>query len=77
MKQVYENEHVRALRLSTEIRHPRLGEQEVQSLPVTLSRTPGGVVSASPDLGEHTDQVLGELGYSKEEIAALHRDGAV
>ena len=77
VKEVFEDEHVRALGLSTKIHHPRLGEQEVQSLPVTLSRTPGGVVSASPDLGEHTDQVLGELGYSKEEIAALHRDGAV
>ena len=44
---------------------------------MTLSRTPGAVVSASPDLGEHTDQVLGELGYSKDDIAALHRDGAV
>ena len=77
VKEVFEDEQVRALGLAVKIRHPRLGEQEVQNLPVTLSRTPGAVRTASPDLGEHTDQVLAELGYSREEIAALHRDGAV
>jgi formyl-CoA transferase len=77
VKEVFEDEQIRHLKLATTIRHPRLGEQTVQNLPVTLSRTPGGVVSASPDLGEHTDQVLAELGYSKDDIAALRRDGAV
>ena len=77
VKEVFEDEQIRHLKLATKIEHPRLGEQTVQNLPVTLSRTPGAVVSASPDLGEHTDQVLGELGYSRDDIAALHRDGAV
>jgi len=77
VKEVFEDEQIRHLKLATKIEHPRLGEQTVQNLPVTLSRTPGAVVSASPDLGQHTDQVLAELGYSKEEIAAFHRDGAV
>ena len=77
VKEVFEDEQVRHLKLAVKVQHPRLGEQEVQNLPVTLSRTPGAVRTASPDLGEHTDQVLAELGYSREEIAALHRDGAV
>ena len=77
VKDVFEDAQVQHLNLAVKIRHPRLGEQEVQNVPVTLSRTPGKVVSASPDLGEHTDQVLAELGYSKEDIATLRHDGAV
>jgi crotonobetainyl-CoA:carnitine CoA-transferase CaiB-like acyl-CoA transferase len=77
VKQVFEDEQIKHLQLAVEIEHPRLGKQKVQNLPVTLSRTPGKVVSASPDMGEHTDQVLGELGYSKADIEALKRDKAV
>jgi len=77
VKEVFEDEQVKHLKLAVKIRHPRLGEQEVQNLPVTLSRTPGKVVSPSPDLGQHTDEILGELGYSREDIAVLRRDKVV
>jgi formyl-CoA transferase len=33
--------------------------------------------AAVPGLGEHTDEILAELGYSEEEAAALHAEGAV
>ncbi len=42
-----------------------------------LSATPGAVDSIGPALGEHNQQVLSALGYSYEQIAALHRDGAI
>ena len=40
-----------------------------------LSATPGAIRRAAPKLGEHTDEVLGEAGYSKAEIAALREKG--
>ncbi len=77
VKEVFENEQVRHLGLAAPVKHPALGEIRVQNLPVTLSRTPGAVRTAAPDAGEHTEAVLGELGYSAAEIAALRRDKVV
>lgn len=42
-----------------------------------LSDTPGGVEWTGPQLGEHNTEVLGELGYSAEDIAALKAGGAI
>ncbi|HEX4410389.1 MAG TPA: CaiB/BaiF CoA-transferase family protein [Xanthobacteraceae bacterium] len=45
--------------------------------PMTLSRTPSKLVARPPELGEHTNAVLKEFGFSAKQIAALHKAGAV
>jgi crotonobetainyl-CoA:carnitine CoA-transferase CaiB-like acyl-CoA transferase len=46
-------------------------------VPVWLSGTPGSIRRRAPTLGEHTDQILGELGYDKQAIAALREKGVI
>jgi formyl-CoA transferase/CoA:oxalate CoA-transferase len=57
--------------------HRTLGPVRVIASPVKLSATPTEVRSAPPILGEHTDTVLGELGYADAAIAELRASGAV
>ena len=39
--------------------------------PIDMSRTPSGIVAHPPAIGEHTDEILGQLGYDKAAIAEL------
>lgn len=57
--------------------HPTAGPIRLLGLPVKLSATPGGVFRAPPALGQDTDSVLHEIGYSRAEIDALRRQGVV
>ena len=55
----------------------KVGDVPYLGQPVTLSRTPSHVVSHPPDLGEHTAEVLRELGFSTVEIEQLSNEGIV
>ena len=58
--------------------HPRLGKVKAVGAPVKLSRTPGGSDTTSPNLGEHTDQVLQDmLGLADEELRSLRDEGVI
>ena len=49
----------------------------IAKVPVWLSETPGSIRRRAPLLGEHTDQILTELGYDKAAIAALRDKGVI
>jgi crotonobetainyl-CoA:carnitine CoA-transferase CaiB-like acyl-CoA transferase len=59
------------------VAHPVLGEIPVVSTPVKFSAMPAGVRTAAPVHGQHTDEVLGALGYTQDEIAALREKQVV
>ncbi len=58
--------------------HPKLGRIKIPGYPVHFSQAYAGTKSGAPDLGEHTEAVLTDIGgYSMEEIARLRNDGII
>jgi crotonobetainyl-CoA:carnitine CoA-transferase CaiB-like acyl-CoA transferase len=75
--EVFADPHVRAREMVAEVDHPRAGRIRVVGPAVKLSETPARVARPSPLYGQHTEEVLGELGYTFYEIRALAVDGVV
>ena len=76
-RQTLEDPHVKSGDFFAEVDFPGVGKAKVAATPVKLHGTPGTVRKRPPTLGEHTDEVLRELGFSAMEIAALKKEGAV
>jgi len=75
--QVFADPQVLAREMVVETDHPTLGHLRTLGSPIKLSATPPDVSRRAPQLGEHTDEVLREAGYTGEEIAAFRRSNAV
>ena len=76
MKEIATDESLRASGTIVEVDHPVRGKYLTVGNPIKLSDSPTEV-TRSPLLGEHTDEVLAEFGYTDNEIHALHAAGAV
>ena len=77
LDEVLEDPQVKHLGMLQTAHHPERGEVRLMGFPVTLNDTPLGPVTAPDTLGEHTDEILAEIGCSAEEIAQLRDDGSV
>jgi crotonobetainyl-CoA:carnitine CoA-transferase CaiB-like acyl-CoA transferase len=75
LDQVFADPQVAARQMVLELDHPTVGRHRVLGIPVKLSATPGVVRAPAPLLGQHTVEVLREVGYSAEEARALRPDG--
>jgi formyl-CoA transferase len=72
MDQVFSDPQVSSLQMSVPVNHPRLGRFEVVNQGIKLSRTPSSVRDATPDKGQHTDEILLAIGYKKAEVEKFH-----
>lgn len=71
-QQAHDDPHVQAMGILNPVDYPGLPKAApVVGTPVLLSETPGRITRRPPTLGEHTDEVMTEIGYSPEDIAAL------
>jgi formyl-CoA transferase len=77
VEQCFANEQVQTLPVVAEVDHPVLGHQRLLGPGVNMERTQPQVCTPTPEHGQHTDEVLRELGYSTEDIARFHQEGVV
>lgn len=69
--QILNHPHTKAREMMLPIQHPTIENLQVPGFPVKMGDTPQSVRYYPPLLGEHTDDVLSELGYSTEDIQQL------
>ena len=75
MKAVFEEPQVQHLNMVREVVSPHRGVQRLVGQPMTLERTPSTIARTTPRRGEHTAEVLGELGLQPDDLARLKAQG--
>ncbi|MGJ7502871.1 CaiB/BaiF CoA transferase family protein [Variovorax sp. ZT5P49] len=75
MREVFEEPQVRHLGMVKDVVSARLGPQRLVGQPMQLERTPSTIARAAPRRGEHTEEVLGELGLGPDDLARMKATG--
>jgi crotonobetainyl-CoA:carnitine CoA-transferase CaiB-like acyl-CoA transferase len=75
VRDVFEEPQVKHLQMVREVESARLGKQRLVGQPVQLERTPSTIARAAPRRGEHTEEVLGELGLESPELERMRAKG--
>jgi crotonobetainyl-CoA:carnitine CoA-transferase CaiB-like acyl-CoA transferase len=77
LDEVEHNPQVRERNMIVEIETPTGEKAKQVGISIKLSATPGSIRQLPPELGQHTDEILAELGYGQESIEKWRKDGAI
>jgi len=75
--QVFADPHVLHRKMVVEMEHPAAGRTRGLGIPIKLSETPGAIRRPAPLLGQHTAEILGELGYTPADQERLKAKGVI
>ena len=75
MREVFAEPQIQHLGMVKEVVSDRLGPQRLVGQPMQLERTPSTIARAAPRRGEHTEEVLLELGFSRDDLARMKATG--
>ena len=75
--EVFDNPQIKHLEIPKQISHPKMGMSNLVGSPINMSSTPPKFFRAAPLLGEHTEQVLANLGYDIDAIKELRASGVI
>src|SRR6201996_8440003 len=77
VKDVFADPQVEALQIARPVEHPRLGEISLVAQPCQITGFDRAIRTATPDLGEHNDEILKTLGYGPGDIAKMKAKGVI
>jgi crotonobetainyl-CoA:carnitine CoA-transferase CaiB-like acyl-CoA transferase len=77
IEDMFDHPQVLAEEMVTTYEHPLVGRYKGMGKPVTFSDTPGPAPFAAPVIGQHSEQILAQHGYSEQEIARLRELGVI